>query len=92
METHDGTTDLKPDQSRIISADVLEELQKCNSSDAAKVMSEPDFIELVRIVKRLPAERRDQLYESLWNDQLARMTADADAAIALLKEYTFDQF
>ena len=61
------------------------ETHECSTDlepDKSGLMSEPDFIELVRIVKRLPTERRDQLCESLWNDQLSRMAVEADASLS----------
>ena len=55
-------------------------------------MDEARFIELARIAKRLPTERRDQLCELLLNDQLLRMAVEADASLSLmLKEYTLEQ-
>ena len=71
------------------------ETHECSTDlepDKSGLMSEPDFIELVRIVKRLPTERRDQLCESLLNDQFSRMVVEADALLSrILKEHTLEQ-
>jgi len=46
-------------------------------------MDEPDFIELCRIAKRLPVERRDQLYDVLWTDKLDRITEEFEHAFRM---------
>lgn len=47
------------------------------------VMDEPAFIELCRIAKRLPVERRDQLYDVLWTDKRDRITEEFEHAFRM---------
>ena len=70
------------------------ETHECSTDlepDKSGLMSEPDFIELVRIVKRLPTERRDQLCESLLNDQFSRMVIELVRIVKRLPTERRDQ-
>ena len=53
-------------------------------------MDEPDFIELCRIARRLPAAQRDQLAASLMEDQLSDLAADFDNALRIFDYATLD--
>jgi hypothetical protein len=53
-------------------------------------MDEPDFIELCRIARRLPAEQRDQLAATLMEDQLSDMAAELDNALRIFDYASLD--
>ena len=54
------------------------------------LIEDPDFVELCRIAKRLPAEQRDKLTDMLWSDKLTRineqLTADLNETIRMFDD------
>lgn len=52
-----------------------------HSQPEGSVTDDADFIELCRIARRLPAERRDQLTDMLVSDQLKELADTLDAAL-----------
>lgn len=57
-----------------------------HSKPQGSLIEEPDFVELCRIAKRLPAEQRDKLHDMLWTDLCERSAADFDNNIRVFND------